>query len=584
MMARLQDLPPEILIDIAELVQNSSPYCSQTQPTSSTAASLWACSSLCRILRAVFRPYAWARVNIPHNHTTGFSGGLGGGRVQMSPDQTFLRSLSKFHSLLVAYPEIGGYVKELGVYLPTGGGSESTGSSGSVAGFGAAGFLRWGSTSSAASSSSSSSSEAEDHGLSELEEEGGQGSEEWDGVFPSLVKRLTRVRKVKVVSYQCHSSEPPPTPPPRSPGFRVDWDVLSPSLRTGFETLFALETLSEVELMGVVVPPRMLFGLPPSPPSPPTHAGGNVVYSGPGSSSSSITSGISSGSSRRNSTRTRTKLLRNLRRLVLVAHCPMSPKRLEQIDGMGSSSFGAPGFAFASSSSPSHSSSPDVYPLVRNTYPINTIYPATETDSSDPDSDSDTALSPTIRSLTLGYCDSTFLRYITRYYPGAFSSLTRLTLNVIERDLPYCQFFLDQGLTSSSTSSSSLSSSSSSPSSSFSATSTLAIQGHARTTASRYCPLEEFDLTIRCNTASSFFGHLFDIHSLDFSSCCALPNPFDDEALSEGEYDAAGQRRGGGLKKAHPPIPPLESSDGSGVQSCGGERGVCVGCSARRRQ
>ncbi|KAJ2918193.1 hypothetical protein MD484_g2234, partial [Candolleomyces efflorescens] len=542
-MARLQDLPPEILIDIAELIQHSphssvsptSSYCDQSQPTPPTPSttSLWACSSLCRILRAVFRPYAWARVNIPHNQN-------GGGRVQLSPDQTFLRSLSKFHALVVAYPEIGGYVRELGVYLPTGGGSESTGSSSSGSGgFGAAGFLRWGST--------SSSSEAEDQGSLEHEESASEGNGEWQDIFPSLVKRLTRVRKVKVVSSQCHSSGPPPTPPPRSPGFRVDWDILSPSLRTGFETLFALETLSEVELMGVVVPPRMLFGLPPS---PHPHPGGN---SGSGGSSSSTTA---IGTSRRNSTGSKTKLLRNLRNLVLVAHCPMSPKRLEQIDGMGSSSFGTPGFAFASSTSssssslsssatPPSSSPPNAYSRVRNTYPVNTIYPSMDTDTPGPDSDSETTLSPTIRSLTLGYCDSTFLRYITRYYPGAFASLTRLTLNVIERDLPFCQFFLDQGLTSGG----STPSSSPPTPSSFSTTSFSSTHGYSgvdTTTPTRYCPLEEFDLTIRCNTASSFFGHIFDIHSLDFSRCCALPDSLGSD--SDGEYDT-GRHRVGGLKK-----------------------------------
>lgn len=253
-------------------------------------------------------------------------------------------------------------------------------------------------------------------------------------LFPRIVARLTNIRKLRVSvgSYQCQRRCPP--------RFRIDWDILSHGLRSGFTTLFKRERLEDVELAGVVIPPRMLFGL--------------GIGAQPGESG----------------------VLSRLKRLELVAHCPISTKRLQQIE-----EFGRARSPFSMMSI--GSSLEGEFNAFQYTSPLRSAAPSS-------------LHVPTLTTLHLGFCDSEFLRYISTVYPDAFMGLKNLSLNIIEKDLDWCQRFLDVIAGS--------------PSAESSAIGGVQKRG-----------LESFDCTIRCNTQASFFG-LFSLHALDFSRCASL--------------------------------------------------------------
>lgn len=436
----LYDLPPEILYAIADLVQSRS-Y------DSSVVKS---CASSCRLLRAIFRPFVWSRLEIselyarsapradkgkgkrravegvrhgqekqgpggtteqPANDcragasVTGSSDG-----VCAAADPPFTRALTTLDDILATSPEIATYVKELEVYLPNEDGlgvpsrAEDAGEAAEGSGY-----------------------------IGEWNERGWETRRE-ERLFPRIAKRLTNLRRlcVSVGSLQCQRRCPP--------RFRIDWDVLSPGLRSGFTTLFRGERLEEVSLNCVVVPPRMLFGL-----------------------------GIGTGSG---------VVLGRLKKLELDSYWCISTKRLQQIENFANDSPAFPRMSVRSSledslnafqaTSPVHSAIPTSLPI------------------------------PALTSLHLGFCDSEFLRYISVVYPDAFMGLKSLSLNIIEKDLGWCQGFLDVIAAGSTTSLSTLST------------------GQGSTHG-----LESFDCTIRCNTQASYLG-LFTLHALDFSRCSSL--------------------------------------------------------------
>ncbi|KAF5341972.1 hypothetical protein D9611_001219 [Ephemerocybe angulata] len=156
--------------------------------------------------------------------------------------------------------------------------------------------------------------------------------------------------------------------------------------------------------------------------------------------------------------------LSRMKDLTLVAHCPMDEERLSDIEA----------------------SEPCFCPYPQSPAPLSP--PASLTRSLPPPP-------PALTTLRLGYCDTAFLRYITKVYPSAFTSLKNVKLNVIERDLGLCQWFLGA------------------PSQQASAD---VSPPASRLIAPGGPALESFDCTIRCNTAPSSF-HSYALHALDFS-------------------------------------------------------------------
>lgn len=449
MSASLYDLPPEILYSIAELVQSSP----------SDPRTIRACASSCSTLRAIFRPLAWNSLEISESYAgsglrghvskgkqraverdveeegergpgrgSGQSGKEGAGGIKLhgssdalcaATDPPFIRALATLDDILSTSPEIATYVKDLEVYLPN------------EDGFG---------FSTPAEKAGEGAEEARKAYSGEWSERGWEAVWE-ERLFPRIAARLVNLRKLRVSVGSYHRQRRCP------PRFRVDWDVLSPGLRSGFTTLFRAEKLEEVVFMGVVVPPRMLFGIGIGPSTTDRAAFGR------------------------------------LRKLELVAQCPISMQRLEEVDEFSMR-------RSISSSGSIASFLEDVPNAFQATSPLRYSFPMTTPPH-------------TLTSLHLGFCDSEFLQYISTLYPAAFTGLKSLSLNIIERDLVWCQGFLD------------------------------GLAGVPRSTDSGDLPtiitsagkgghsLESFDCTIRCNTPSSHHG-LLNFHGLDFSRCTSL--------------------------------------------------------------
>ncbi|KAF6741202.1 hypothetical protein DFP72DRAFT_1084657 [Ephemerocybe angulata] len=263
-------------------------------------------------------------------------------------------------------------------------------------------------------------------------------------LFPLVAHHLMNLRKLSLVSYSCR---PTPFAQPSilakgsvqkvSRGpFRMDWDALPLSVREGIKKMYESEHLSCMELRGVVLPPRMVFR---------GHYGLGYTCGGT----------MSSG----------------LRELTLVAHCPMELEHLDDIEASEP--------CFCPDPLPSPTPSPPT--------PLSLARPVAPP-------------TPVLTTIRLGYCGTVFLRYITTVYSDAFTSLKDLKLNVIERDLGICQWFL--GVPSQQTSPD-ISPQISPP------------ESH-QVTASGGPILESFDCTIRCNTAHSSFNSR-GLHALDFS-------------------------------------------------------------------
>ena len=575
----LQDLPTEILLDVAELIQcppypPSSPSSSKppsgcfpldTPASQANLRQLQRCAAVCRGLRNVFRPLVWSRVVImcgedDERVEPGVEGGLEQ-RPRTSSDK-LTRTLSVLHALLTSHPELGSFIRELGMYIPgdsegyqsRAGSSTSRGTCSDV-GADTSPSIQLGATTSADALSASPSAPAS--GLA---------------LFPRIASKLTQLRSLTLVSHQLHTGKPARpadgqhTPnaaatPGASTGLRVDWDALHPAIRHGLERLFDNPSLNAVQMIGIVAPPRLLFGRGFAPFEHPQPA-----------------SAYPSGRPRAQAFGKRSSnrgTLKGLKSVTLMAHCPMSTSRLEHIDsvtdmlhsrsskdhwasrefslgptvqigagthgggvatglsagegsgrlshhqhnhgslnghgavnghvgqqqngnGLGNGS-GEPGrrrlisdpaplhtpssdnlrASFASSASTSSSGNcTDEDGNGGATRPANGVY----------DNDLEERTAP-LQSLRLAYCDTSYLRYISLLYPASFLNLTNLSLNVIERDLPFCQWFLDQAIT---------------PSTSHDGPGPVS-DGN----------LTAFDLTIRCNTAPSSYG-LFELHALDF--------------------------------------------------------------------
>lgn len=278
-----------------------------------------------------------------------------------------------------------------------------------------------------------------------LEEEGEVG--EISALLLSLSRQLRSLQKISLVSYHCApqdlrlnflSSDPQSTRNARAstPGSsRIIFDTLPLTLQTAIHSIMRLPSLSSIELKGIVLPPKMLLGL--------------------------------NG---------------RLSDLALVAQCPMEVERLQSLD--------ADAHAYASAGSSEEAA--------------NFMTDAVSTRSVALGSDdhhlhlaglSSCITAGRLTTLHLGYCDTVFLRYITRVYGEAFVGLRELSLNVIERDLEVCQWFLDVACHA---------------------------EGADSTNETQRSSLEVFDCTIRCNTALSSYHGPISLHVLDFRECGGL--------------------------------------------------------------